>query len=173
MTPDGPQPTLRGERVELRPAEAGDAEALAGILAEPEVRRWWGEPYTVEETRKVLPGTLVIVVGGAVAGWLHVDEETDPDYPSVAFDIMLTARLHGRGYGREALRVAIRHFSERGHHRFTIDPAVDNEPAIRSYVAVGFKPVGVLRSAERAPGGGWRDCLLLDLLAGELAPEGG
>ena len=146
-----------------------DAEALAAIVAEPEVARWWGEPYDIDEVREELPGTFVIVVDGSVAGWLHVDEETDPYYPSVAFDIALTTRLHGRGYGHEALSLAIRHFIDRGHHRFTIDPAVDNERAIRSYAAVGFKPVGVLRQAERAPDGTWRDNLLMDLLAGELS----
>jgi aminoglycoside 6'-N-acetyltransferase len=46
------------------------------------------------------------------------------------------------------------------HHR----PAVENERAIRSYAAVGFKPVGVLRSYERNPAGGWNDGLLMDLI---------
>jgi len=53
----------------------------------------------------------------------------------------------------------------RGHHRFTIEPDLENERAIRSYAAVGFKPVGVLRSYGRDPaGGGWRDGLLMDLM---------
>ena len=34
-------PTLRGSRVLLRPVEAGDRAALAAILGEPEVARWW------------------------------------------------------------------------------------------------------------------------------------
>ena len=32
----------------------------------------------------------------------------------------------------------------------------------------GFKPVGVTRRSERRPDGGWRDSLLMDLLAEEL-----
>jgi aminoglycoside 6'-N-acetyltransferase len=36
---------------------------------------------------------------------------------------------------------------------------------------VGFRPVGVLREYWRAPGGAWRDGLLMDLLASELDPE--
>jgi aminoglycoside 6'-N-acetyltransferase len=59
--------------------------------------------------------------------------------------IALTTALHGYGYGRRALRLAIEQFVAKGHHRFTIDPDVANERAIRSYAAVGFKPVGVLR----------------------------
>jgi aminoglycoside 6'-N-acetyltransferase len=58
---------------------------------------------------------------------------------------------------------------ERGHHRLTIDPALANEPAIRAYEAVGFKPVGVLRKYWRDPDGVWQDGLLLDLLSEELS----
>jgi aminoglycoside 6'-N-acetyltransferase len=56
---------------------------------------------------------------------------------------------------------------DRGHHRFTIDPAVGNEPAIRCYAAVGFRPVGTMRRYSRAADGTWRDGLLMDLLADE------
>jgi len=153
----------------LRPAHADDARALADILVQPEVARWWGH-NDIESVREEIDAqpSFVIVVDGSPAGWLQVHEELEPDYPSVAFDIALTTDLHGRGYGQEALRVAIRHFIERGHHRFTIDPAVDNERAIRSYTRVGFRAVGVMRAYERAPDGTWRDGLLMDLLAAEL-----
>lgn len=160
-------PTLHGARLLLRPAAADDVAALVEILDDPEVVEWWGR-YPEDKVRDELPETFAIVVDDAVAGWLHVTEEADPDYPSVAFDIVVSARVRGQGYGGEAMRVAIRHYVARGHHRFTIDPAVDNERAIRSYAALGFQPVGVLRSCERAPAGGWRDGLLMDLLADEL-----
>ncbi len=59
--------------------------------------------------------------------------------------------------------------NDRGHHRLVIDPAADNEPAIRCYAAVGFRPVGIMRRYERDPDGvGWHDGLLMDLLAEEL-----
>jgi aminoglycoside 6'-N-acetyltransferase len=58
----------------------------------------------------------------------------------------------------------VEHFAKKGHHRFTIDPNVANERAIRSYAPVGFKPVGVLRAYERDPDGGWCDGLLMDLI---------
>ncbi len=160
-------PLLQGERLVLRPVRADDARALTDVLTEPEIARWWGH-NDIDSVREEMPALLVIVVDGAVTGWLHVHEETERDYPSVAFDIALTTAVHGRGYAQEALRVAIRHFIDRGHHRFTIDPAVDNERAIRCYAAVGFKPVGVLRAYERAPDGRWRDGLLMDLLAVEF-----
>ena len=89
-------------------------------------------------------------------------------YRSVGLDIALASAHHGRGYGREALGVVIRHHIARGHHRFTIDPAAGNERAIRTYAALGFKPVGVVREYERGPDGSWHDGLLMDLLAREF-----
>jgi aminoglycoside 6'-N-acetyltransferase len=56
---------------------------------------------------------------------------------------------------------------ERGHHRFSIDPAAANERAIPCYAGLGFKPVGVMRQYERGDDG-WHDNLLMDLLADEL-----
>jgi len=160
---------LEGERLTLRPATEDDVAALVALLAEPDVALWWGR-YDADRVREELGSvaSLAIVVAGEVAGWLHVNEEADPHYPSVWFDIGVTTRLRGQGYGQEALRLAIRHQIARGHHRFVIDPSVENERAIRSYAAVGFRPVGVMRRYERAEDGRWRDGLLMDLLAEEL-----
>jgi aminoglycoside 6'-N-acetyltransferase len=149
---------MRDGDLELRPFQPADAEALEALLAEPEVKRWWPDGDYERDNG------WVVEVGGEIAGWVQYEEESDEWYPSVALDIALTTALHGRGYGRRVLRLAIEHFVARGHHRFTIDPDVQNERAIRSYAAVGFKPVGVLRSYERNPHGGWNDGLLMDLV---------
>lgn len=162
-----PNLVLPGPRLSLRPSREEDVDGLVAILAEPAVQRWWRET-TPADVREELPVGFTILTGDDVAGWLLVHEETEPDYRSVAFDIALSTRLHGAGYGREALRVMVRHCIAEGHHRFEIDPAVDNERAIRSYTAVGFKPVGVLREQERWPDGHWGDSLMMDLLAREL-----
>jgi aminoglycoside 6'-N-acetyltransferase len=57
---------------------------------------------------------------------------------------------------------------ERGHHRLTIDPAADNDAAIRVYEKVGFRRVGVMREYWHSPDGTWQDSLLMDLLARQL-----
>ncbi len=94
--------------------------------------------------------------------------KTEPEYRSVAFDISLSERFQGEGLGPDALRTLIRWFAdERGHHRFTIDPNAENEPAIKAYAAVGFKPVGIMRRAELVDGE-WSDGLFMDLLIEEL-----
>ena len=174
MASQGP-PVLRGERVLLRPLVERDVGALAAILAEPSVARWWGE-WDAERVRAELLAqdeedtVLAVEADGELAGLVQWYEEPDPQYRHAALDISLGAAYQDQGLGREALRLAVAHLIEaRGHHRLTIDPAAHNERAIRAYAAVGFKPVGVLRRYERAAGGDWHDGLLMDLLADEFA----
>ena len=160
--------TLEGARgLVLRRAGDDDREALGEILAEPEVARWWG-PFEPDSAFDELETSFAIVVDGVVSGWLLFAEETWWQYPSVSFDIALATALHGQGYGRETLRVAIRHFIGRGHHRFTIDPAADNERAIRTYQRVGFRKVGVMRQYERGPDGTWHDGLMMEALRADI-----
>ena len=166
-------PRPRGERVLLRHLTEADVPAIAAILAEPAVARWWGTYDADRVRREHLEDpdceTFAIEVDGSLAGLILVSEENEPDYRHAGLDISLATEFQNQGLGREALRVAIDHLvSERGHHRLTIDPDVANEPAIRCYAAVGFRPVGVMRSYGRAADGTWHDGLLMDLLASEL-----
>jgi aminoglycoside 6'-N-acetyltransferase len=167
------RPTLRGERVTVRPMTADDVEPVAAIVAKPGVREWWPEAGDPERLREGLgpdDDTFAIEVDGRLVGWLCKTEELDPDWKHASLDISLDPDATGRGLGPEALRLVIDWLvAERGHHRFTIDPAVSNERAIRAYASVGFRPIGVQRQCERLPGGGWRDGLLMDLLADELS----
>ena len=159
-------PTLRGPRVRLRPLKPADLEALTALRAEPGVRRWWGalRPGDLEPPSD--GDLLAIDVHGAVAGAISYEEVTDPQYHSAGIDIFLGAAWQGRGLGREAVALLVRHLiDDRGHHRLTIDPAAANERAIRCYEAVGFVRVGVMHQYERADDGSWRDGLLMELLA--------
>ena len=170
-------PVLQGERLTLRPVEDGDLDAIAEIVVSPGVREWWGPVGDRDKVREELRGddaAFAIEVDGELAGWLSVTEESDPDWRHAALDIVLGPSYQDRGLGSEALRAVIRGLvDERGHHRLTIDPNVDNERAIRAYAAVGFRRVGVLRRYGRMSDGRWHDHLLMDLLAEELLPRGG
>jgi aminoglycoside 6'-N-acetyltransferase len=167
-----PAARLRGERVTLRPLEAADVPRLVGIAAEPEVARWW--PGVSEEdlrrlieSEDVLP--FAIELEGELIGLAQVGEERDPDYRHANVDLFLGTTWRGRGLGADTVRTLAHWlFEARGHHRITIDPAADNERAIRAYERVGFKRVGVMRRYERRPDGDWRDGLLLDLLPEDL-----
>jgi aminoglycoside 6'-N-acetyltransferase len=154
----------------LRPLRKGDEAELLRIHSTPEVVRWWHLPEEGFPWRDEPEATrFTIEVEGAIAGLIQFYEEPTPRYRNAAIDVFLDPTLHGRGLGTEALRRLVRQLiDDRGHHRITIDPATANVAAIRSYEKVGFKPVGIMRRYERAADGeGWRDGLLMELLAGE------
>ncbi|HSD03270.1 MAG TPA: GNAT family protein [Gaiellales bacterium] len=166
-------PTLRGERVLLRPLEERDFGRLVEIGAEPEVARWWPGISAADLAEKAAGGDgsigLVVECDGRVAGLIQFHEESEPDFRHAGIDLFLSTGSHGRGLGADAVRTLARHLlDERGHHRLTIDPAAANVRAIRCYERVGFRRVGIMRRYWRDPAGGWQDGLLLDLLAGEL-----
>jgi aminoglycoside 6'-N-acetyltransferase len=173
---------LPGSVVRLRPVSPQDLPALAAILDEPEVARWWrrAEWERVDEKDAVTRvielkaagaiagsgGAAVATRGGVVAGCIQYSEETDPDYFSAAVDIFVGTAAQGRGVGPDAMRTLIAWlFGVRGHHRLTVDPAAENARAIHVYEKLGFRSVGVLRRYERVEDDVWRDALLMELLS--------
>jgi aminoglycoside 6'-N-acetyltransferase len=165
---------LHGDRVTLRPLRTGDLPRIVEILSEPEAALWWGEADE-ESLREDYLGesgddrAFSVELEGELIGIVSYWEENDPDYRHAGMDITLAAEHRGRGLGQDTLRTLARHLiSERGHWRLTIDPDAENARAIRSYEALGFRPVGIMRRVERRPDGEFRDGLLMDLLADEL-----
>ncbi|TMK59960.1 MAG: GNAT family N-acetyltransferase [Actinobacteria bacterium] len=160
---------LDGKRVVLRPGVAGDVPRLLAILREAEVRARWGSHWSEDDVAREFvdaDNASVIVVDDEVIGAIQFDEENDPMYKHAGIDIFITAPRHGQGLGSDAVRTLARYLiEERGHHRLTIDPAVDNEQAIRAYRRVGFREVGVMREYERGTDGTWHDGLLMEMLA--------
>lgn len=163
---------LLGERVGLRPLAAADVPVLVAMFALPPIARWWdaiSEADLREAVGEQDPHVLAVVLDGATVGLVQFGEEEDPQYRHASIDVALHPDVHGRGLGADAVRTLARYLiEERGHHRLTIDPAADNEAAIACYRRVGFRPVGIMRRYERAPDGGWRDGLLMELLAEQL-----
>ncbi len=161
--------TLRGERLLLRTMTAADDAALAAIAAEPEVSRWWGAVSERELADKAAGAGDVVALAaeleGRVIGLVQYSQEPDPMYRHATIDLFLSTAHHGRGLGREAVALVVRHlFEDLGHHRITIDPAAANVAAIRCYAAVGFTAVGVMRRYERGADGSFHDGLLMELV---------
>lgn len=163
---------LTGDRVRLRPVNAGDEAVLTRIFSDPEVARWWGDPFkSVADAMEILvdESRFVIEHEGEAIGFIQCVEETDPMYEHASIDISLRSEWQGKGLGPDAIRTLARFLiDQRGHHRVTIDPAAHNIRAIKAYESVGFKPVGRMRNYERGPDGAWHDGLLMDMLAEEL-----
>jgi aminoglycoside 6'-N-acetyltransferase len=164
---------LRGDSVVLRPLSVDDVPRLVEIGRQPEVARWWttvtADDLTAKaESRDDAPG-LAILLEGDLVGMIQYGEEDDPEYRSASIDIFLSKEVHGRGLGTDAVRTLARWLvRERGHHRVTIDPAVENPAAVRAYERAGFRPVGVMREYWTDLSGARHDGLLMDLLGREL-----
>lgn len=159
---------LRGERVVLRLLEVGDLAPLLAFAREPEVARWW--PHVDGEYLHAHVGdAFAIEHGSELVGYAEVWEELDPAYRHAGIDLFLGGDYQGRGLGGDAVLILARHLvHDRGHHRLVIDPAAENERAIRCYERVGFQRIGVQRRSELGGDGNWRDGLLMDMLAEEL-----
>src|SRR5918992_374725 len=157
---------LRGERVLLRPLRVEDAPRVAELAADRDVARWWPN-LTETEVVKKAEGRgdstgFAVLYDDELVGLVQYYEELDPEYPHAGIDLFIGAPYQGRGLGTDTVRTMARHLvDDRGHHRLVIDPAADNDRAIRCYQKVGFRPVGILREYQRDPGGTWRDGLLL------------
>jgi aminoglycoside 6'-N-acetyltransferase len=168
---------LDGAVVRLRPATRDDVPELVRIRSTPEVSsRWRGgadlEASVVEDFDDPEVVLYAIELDGRVVGLIQWYEEDEPDYRHAGIDIYVDPDVHGRGVGTDAVRTLARHLvRDLGHHRLVIDPAADNEVAIRTYAKVGFRPVGIMRQYERGPDGTFHDGLLMDLLADELIEE--
>ena len=177
---------LVGDQVVLRPIAERDLDELQRIRSTPEVVTWWRDSHDMAaelradlDDNDVEQYVIVLAAQGATAtppplseagdqvvGLVQWGAEDDPDYVHATIDIYIDPDVHRRGLGTDALTTLIRYlFTERGHHRVTIDPAADNRAAIATYSNVGFRPVGVMRQYERGSDGTWHDGLLMELLA--------
>jgi RimJ/RimL family protein N-acetyltransferase len=161
---------LRGGQVVLEPVVAGHVADLKRILHTPEIEFRWGAAEDADPAWPFDDPTTTryaVLLGDDVVGLIQYVEEEEPRYRHASIDIYLDPSVHGRGVGRDAVGTLVAHLvQERGHHRIVIDPAADNEAAVRCYAAVGFTQSGVLHRYERdADGKGWHDALLMEFLA--------
>jgi aminoglycoside 6'-N-acetyltransferase len=144
-----------------------DADALRAIRRDPAVVEWWDElepDFPLADEPEVT--RLTIHHDGEIAGMVQFGEELEPKYRHASVDIFVAPAHQGRGVCTEAIRLVVDHLlRERAHHRITIDPAAENAAAVRCYSKAGFKPVGIMRLAERdADGKGWHDALMMELV---------
>jgi RimJ/RimL family protein N-acetyltransferase len=84
--------------------------------------------------------------------------------------ISLLAEHIGEGYGSDAMRILLDYaFRHLNLHKVCLDTLAVNEPALRTYRAVGFVEEGRLRQHEWYDGG-WVDLVLMSVLRDEWTP---
>jgi len=157
------KPTLRGRLVTLRPFRDGDAEVMARILSDPEVRRLTGSVESTEQaerpeplddrlrdwyaTRNEQADRLDLAVEDAATGRLVgevVLNEVDLDALTCNLRVLVGPEGRDRGLGTEAVALATGYGIERlGLARVTLEVFEFNPRARRVYEKVGFVVTGV------------------------------
>jgi len=149
---------LRGPRVVLRPAGEDDIPALEDIRREPAVERWWGvledgelaEDLAAENDDVVI---LAIEVAGDMVGAIQWYQERTPAFRHAGMDIFLTTRVHGRGIGTEAVRLATRFAFERAAlHKLEAGVFVGNVASRCIFEKNGYALEGTIRRAVKKRG---------------------
>ncbi|HYN67272.1 MAG TPA: GNAT family protein [Ornithinibacter sp.] len=156
------KPTLRGSAVILRPFREGDAEVMAQILSDPEVRRLTGSVETTAQAQRAEPlddrilgwyGTrneqvdrLDLGIEDAATGRLVgevVLNEVDLDSLSCNLRVLIGPEGRDRGLGTEAVGLATAHGIERlGLRRITLEVFEFNPRGRRVYEKVGYVVTG-------------------------------
>ena len=184
MTDWTTKPTLRGERVTLRPFRDGDAE-LMNACFDVEAIRLTGSAHSTAEAEAAAGGELdqrtrdwyagrneqtdrldlaVEDEHGSVVGEV-VLHEWDPGNQSCGFRIAFGPQGRDRGLGTEATRLVIAYaFDVLGLHRVELEYYSFNPRAGRAYAKVGFVEEGRRRHALLYDGE-WIDAITMAILS--------
>ena len=116
-----PTPTLRTERLTLRPVSETNADDLFALMSDARVLRYWdSSPWTdpqqaaafVTRSHRMAEddsGARVVVeraVDGAFLGWVTFTG-WDPEHRSASLGYVLTEESWGHGYATEAARAVL------------------------------------------------------------------
>ena len=162
--------------LEIRPASAGDAAAVAAIynegiedrLATFETRRRSADEIGAW-LAEGLP-FLVATAAGQVVGFARVSPYSDRCvYEGVGEHAVYVARrARGGGVGRRLLAAVCEEAERAGLYKLTSRVFTDNAASRAAHLAAGFDEVGVQRRHGRLDGR-WKDCVLVERLLGEAA----
>lgn len=173
---------LWGEKAGIRSLRPGDAGALYRYMTDPDVAH-----LLYEEKLAPVPSPLALAVSIWFASmnvrpeWAIVDEQQrfigvirlwriSERNRSAMLTIFIGERAYwGRGYGSDALRLALREaFGPMDLHRIELHVFDFNQRAIRSYEKVGFVHEGARRQALRR-GNGYSDIIMMGITREEFA----
>ena len=161
------KPTLTGRLVTLRPFRDGDAEVMARILSDPEVRRLTGSVESSAQAERPEPlddrlrdwyasrneqaDRLDLALedrsSGALVGEVVLNE-VDLDALTCNLRVLVGPQGRDRGLGTEAVALATGYGIEQlGLARVTLEVLEFNPRARRVYEKVGFVVTGVRPSA--------------------------
>jgi RimJ/RimL family protein N-acetyltransferase len=143
--------------VRLRQWSAAEhAAAWRGWLGDPEVARWVG---TTQVPPSILTLAIERVADGALIGGVALSDVSEDRRAELLIAIGDRAD-RGKGYGREAIALLVRHaFAVLRLREVFLRVHADNRRAVRCYLACGFVKEGLMR--RRAPDGPVRPVVLM------------
>jgi RimJ/RimL family protein N-acetyltransferase len=176
-------PTLRGQRVTLRPMTHADAPHLVRWANEPDFAwfQWGRRPGRfaddeaaskwmdyIAEHRGVV---FVIEHEGRPVGQVNY-RDLQPKGQSAEVGIGIgEPALWGKGLGREALGLLVKHLvDDLGVHRVSLSVLAYNDRAIASYKAAGFEVEGVERDGVMTDKGYFADDVKMAYVVGRTRP---
>ncbi|WP_433168746.1 GNAT family N-acetyltransferase [Kribbella sp. CA-247076] len=153
---------------DLRPAGAEDAARIAFWMAQPHIRRWWHQDWSVERWAEELSEQsagehstpCVVSVDSVEVGYVElyrVRHDRLADYYAcddhdwgVHVAIGDVTRV-GRGLGRQLLSALADALlaSDPDCRRVVAEPDIDNTPSVRAFAAAGFVRQGELQLPEK------------------------
>ena len=157
--------TVLGDRLTIRPAQAGDLKRVAEIynvgIAE-RVATFETAPRAIEDiTSWIEDGQpfIVAIEDGQVVGWARA-----------FFAVYVAPSARGRGLGRTLLIELCAESERRGLHKLTSRLFPENAPSRAAHRAAGFEEIGIQRRHAKLDGQ-WRDVVLVERLLGAAATD--
>jgi RimJ/RimL family protein N-acetyltransferase len=179
------KPTIRGERIVLRPIVAADATSMLADLDDDDGRRLTGthrtfEPSEIERwaaTRSGADDRIDLAITDRGTGdWLGevVVNDWDPANRSCGFRIAVSRAARDRGVGTEATRLLIDYVFEEIDdppvNRIELEVFTFNPRAIHVYETIGFRREGVRRQALRWDGS-YVDAVVMSIVRSDLTSD--
>ena len=174
---------LRGERVLLRPLGTPDLRRCVKWFSDPQIIRYLGRnsPVTMAEEerwfrdyeRRTNEQIFAIEVEGRHLGNVGL-HKIDRAHRKAEIGIVIgETGAWSRGYGTEAMRVALRYaFEVLGMNKVSLEVLEYNDRAIRTYERIGFQREGVHRE-DVYKDGRFVNVVRMSLLGRELREEPG
>jgi aminoglycoside 6'-N-acetyltransferase len=163
-------PAEAAHAIAFRPVAVADLDLIAGWLAAPHVRQWWGEPETeIAGIRDMVEGRdptrpFLILAAGEPVGYIQVwsiaqfsSDDWTSAHPwllsipegSVGIDLLVgdPGRIE-KGLGSAALASFAEKLRAEGNAKIVIDPDPANRRAIRAFEKAGFRVIPELEGAS-------------------------
>ncbi len=153
---------LRTERLELREIETSDLDALAALLGDPEVMRFWPRRQSRDEAAEWIRRQRERYARDGFGYWLALDRSSGAvagqagllmqeleGERHVGLGYMLHRECWKRGLAQEASRGCM----EWGRARLGLERLVclvrpENVPSLRTAISLGFKPEKLIVYAD-------------------------